>query len=127
MDRRQFLRSSAALGATITVSGCASNANRVTSTIPAVSLDGDDIELPLAAVRELAGSLSGPLMLAEHPQYDTARTIWNGMHDRYPALIARCLNSADVSHAVSFARDNDVLDTAWLTSALFRQRAISAG
>ena len=48
-------------------------------------------------------------MLAGHPQYDAARTIWNGMHDKRPALIARCLDSDDVSQAVSFARDNDLL------------------
>ena len=35
--------------------------------------------------------------------------IWNGMHDKRPALIARCMNAGDVSNAVSFARDNDVL------------------
>ncbi len=48
-------------------------------------------------------------MLPGHPQYDAARTIWNGMHNKRPALIARCLDSDDVSQAVLFARDNNVL------------------
>jgi len=48
-------------------------------------------------------------MLSGHPDYDVARRIWNGMHDRRPALIARCLDSNDVSQAVSFARDNNLL------------------
>lgn len=48
-------------------------------------------------------------MLPGHPQYDTARKIWNGMHDKRPALIAPCLDSGDVSRAVSFARDNNLL------------------
>ena len=48
-------------------------------------------------------------MLTGHPQYDAARTIWNGMHDKRPALIARCLDNDDVSQAVSFARDNNLL------------------
>ena len=58
---------------------------------------------------ELGESLSGPVMLSGHPQYDAARTIWNGMHDKRPALIARCLDDDDVSKAVSFARDNNLL------------------
>jgi FAD/FMN-containing dehydrogenase len=31
------------------------------------------------------------------------------MHDRRPALIARCRNSADVSNAVTFARERELL------------------
>jgi FAD/FMN-containing dehydrogenase len=58
---------------------------------------------------ELGESISGPVILASHPQYDTARMIWNGMHDKRPALIARCLNSADVTQAVTFARERELL------------------
>jgi FAD/FMN-containing dehydrogenase len=67
------------------------------------------MELEAAAIRELAESLSGDLLLADHPQYDTARKIWNGMHDKHPALIARCLNAQDVSQAVTFARERELL------------------
>jgi FAD/FMN-containing dehydrogenase len=41
--------------------------------------------------------------------YDEARTVWIGMIDRRPALIARCSGVADVIDAVTFARDNDLL------------------
>jgi FAD/FMN-containing dehydrogenase len=40
--------------------------------------------------------------------YDTARTVWNAMIDRHPALIARCAGVADVIDAVNFARSNDL-------------------
>ena len=41
--------------------------------------------------------------------YDEARKIWNGMIDKRPALIARCVGVADVIASVNFARDNSLL------------------
>ncbi len=112
MNRRDFCRSSAALGVYFSVTGCdqpAVDARNADTAIPAVSLDGTSIELEAAAVRELGESLAGPVLLSGHPQYDAARSIWNGMHDRRPALIARCLDTDDVSQAVAFARDSSLL------------------
>src|SRR4051794_41513314 len=42
------------------------------------------------------------------PQYDELRQIWNAMHDKRPALIARCQSPADVVDAIRHARENDV-------------------
>jgi FAD/FMN-containing dehydrogenase len=78
-------------------------------SLAAVSLDGAEIELEAAAVRELAASLSGDLLMSDHPQYDAVRKIWNGMHDKHPALIARCADVRDVGHAVTFAREREIL------------------
>jgi FAD/FMN-containing dehydrogenase len=112
MDRRLFCRSAVAVGVSAAFSGCerqTPEATQADTGIAAISLDGAGIELDRAAVMELGESLSGPVMLSGHPQYDAARTIWNGMHDKRPALIARCLDDDDVSKAVSFARDNNLL------------------
>jgi FAD/FMN-containing dehydrogenase len=111
MDRRQFCKTSFAASLAVGtpfLAGCGRRAETEAS-IPAVSLDGAAIELENAAIQELSESLSGPMILSGHPEYDRARTIWNGMHDKRPALIVRPANSTDVSHAVSFARDNNLL------------------
>jgi FAD/FMN-containing dehydrogenase len=41
--------------------------------------------------------------------YDASRTVWNGMIDRKPAVVARCLGIADVMACVQFARENELL------------------
>jgi FAD/FMN-containing dehydrogenase len=108
MDRREFCKSAVAVGVAGSVpwlSGC----RRGGPGIPAVALDGSAIELEAAAVRELGESLTGTLMLPDDPGYDAARAIWNGMHDKHPALIARCLSAQDVSNAVTFARERELL------------------
>jgi FAD/FMN-containing dehydrogenase len=60
-------------------------------------------------VTDLAGQLDGSVQRPGDPEYDTARTIWNGMIDRRPALIARCASTEDVVAAVRFARGHDML------------------
>jgi FAD/FMN-containing dehydrogenase len=54
----------------------------------------------------LAERLTGEVITPEHPDYDTARSVWNGMIDRRPAVIARCANADDVAVAVRFARES---------------------
>ena len=49
--------------------------------------------------------LSGELITPDHPSYDAARRVWNGMIDKRPALIVRCANAADVAAAIAYARD----------------------
>src|SRR5688572_7368339 len=48
---------------------------------------------------------AGPLVRPGDDEYDAARRVWNGSIDRYPGLIARCLTVADVSSALTFARE----------------------
>ena len=115
MDRRKFCRTALAAGiaaAIPTLVGCERNAPVATeaaTSIRGISLDGAEIELERAALKELGESMTGPVLLSNHPEYDGARKVWNGMHDRRPALIARCMNSEDVSNAVTFARERELL------------------
>jgi FAD/FMN-containing dehydrogenase len=108
MNRRRFCQGTALACLASTYPPLLHAVNADTS-IPAVSLDGKDIELEAAAVRELGGAFDGPLLLSGHPQYESARRIWNGMHDKHPALIARCTGSEDIRHAVTFARERNLL------------------
>jgi FAD/FMN-containing dehydrogenase len=55
---------------------------------------------------ELVGleGFSGELLRPSDPGYDDARSVYNGLIDKRPALIARCLGEADIVDAVAFAR-----------------------
>ncbi len=115
MDRRQFCRTTLAASVTLAIPmlpGCDGKvpvATEVNTSIRGISLSGAELELEKTAIRELGESMSGPVLLTGHPDYDGARAIWNGMHDKKPALIARCLSAEDVSQAVTFARERELL------------------
>jgi hypothetical protein len=57
---------------------------------------------------ELAAGLRGALIRPGAPDYDQARAVYNGMIDRRPAAIARCLDVSDVIACVTFARDHQI-------------------
>ncbi len=50
-------------------------------------------------------AFAGQAIDPEHPDYDTARRVYNGVYDKRPALIARCTNAADVRIALAHAMD----------------------
>lgn len=60
------------------------------------------------AVESLRPILRGELITRTDPQYEQARKLYNAMIERYPALIVRCVDAADVMSAVNFARDNQL-------------------
>jgi FAD/FMN-containing dehydrogenase len=64
--------------------------------------------LDRAAVRGFERRLRGALLRPGDPGYDTARQVWNGLVDRRPALIARCVGVADVIAALDLARHTGV-------------------
>jgi FAD/FMN-containing dehydrogenase len=57
-----------------------------------------------ATVAELAAELHGNVICPGDPGYDDARALWNGAHDKHPALIVQCAGPADVAAALRFAR-----------------------
>jgi FAD/FMN-containing dehydrogenase len=58
-----------------------------------------------AAVDELCAAVRGHVIERGDERYDRARTIYNTIHDRRPALIVQAVNAGDVLAAVRFARE----------------------
>ncbi len=56
------------------------------------------------AINALKAQCRGEVLLREDEGYDAARQIWNGMFDRKPGIIVRCVGTRDVINAVNFAR-----------------------
>ena len=50
-------------------------------------------------------SFAGLVIGRDHPDYEEARKLYNGMIDKRPLLIMRCADAADVIAAVNFGRD----------------------
>ena len=61
-----------------------------------------------ATLAELSQGVRGELLTPDTDGYDQARSIWNGAHDRRPALVLRCAGVADVIKGVQFARSENL-------------------
>ena len=74
-----------------------------------LTASGEQTTIEEAVVKQLQAALRGQLLRAEDDGYDQARTIYNAMIDRRPALIARCAGASDVIECVRFARQHGLL------------------
>src|SRR5215467_14322092 len=66
------------------------------------------VTLEETVCQELAAHLRGALLRPGDAAYEEARAVYNGMISKYPALIARCVDVADVITAVNFAREHEL-------------------
>jgi FAD/FMN-containing dehydrogenase len=71
--------------------------------------DGREIDLKQDTLAGLKMRLQGPVFVPGDVGYEESRAVWNGMIDRKPAAVARCLGIADVIACVRFARENELL------------------
>ncbi|MDI4637748.1 MULTISPECIES: FAD-binding oxidoreductase [Halomonadaceae] len=75
-------------------------------TLTYQTLEGDQQSLPLEAIDRLRAALQGSVVTPDDAGYEMLRQLWNGMLDRRPALITRCLGANDVAQAIDFAREH---------------------
>ena len=61
----------------------------------------------MSALIEVDG-FTGDLITPVDEGYDSARRIWNALHDKRPALIARCRTEDDIAAAIAYAQANDL-------------------
>ena len=77
-------------------------------------MQNSDVMKPLVKDEEIKKpipSFRGEVVLPSDIKYYQARQAWNGMIDRYPAVIARCTRVEDVVASVNLARENKLLAT----------------
>ena len=60
------------------------------------------------ATETFIGNMRGPVIRRTDVDYDAVRSLYNGMIDKSPEMIARCTDVADVVTAVNFAKQNDL-------------------
>lgn len=78
-------------------------------TMQLKSLNGQTHQIGEDKLAALKSSLSGGLIGKADAEYGEARSLWNGMVDRHPALIIRAASTNDIRNAVIFARENNLL------------------
>jgi FAD binding domain/Berberine and berberine like len=61
------------------------------------------------ASQAFVASIRGPVIQPDDPAYDEVRSLYNGMIDKRPRLIARCADAADVISALKFGREQRLL------------------
>src|SRR5579883_2031366 len=73
------------------------------------TLDASSKKISQGTIAALRSKLRGSIALPGDDGYDAARTIWNATVDRRPGLVVRCLDTADVIHAVKLAQEEKLL------------------
>ena len=63
-------------------------------------------QIALSAFNALRAKLAGTILQPGDPAYDDVRALHNGLIDKHPAVIARCVNEADIAAGIAFAREH---------------------
>ena len=65
--------------------------------------------MPDQIASALQSTMRGRVLGRDAPDYDAVRALYNGMIDKKPRVIARCVDAADVVAAVNHGRDQGLL------------------
>lgn len=66
-------------------------------------------DLDVSIIDAFSDKLMGEIIMHRDARYDEARKVYNGMIDKHPGMIAKCVDVADVIAAVNFGRENNLL------------------
>lgn len=78
------------------------------NTLSIKTNDGGQTTVDESQLAEFQTHFRGDVFHAGTHGYNQVRQIWNGMFDRKPALVARCVGTSDVLQAVNFGRENNL-------------------
>jgi FAD/FMN-containing dehydrogenase len=62
-----------------------------------------------AKFEEFKAQIRGEIILPDHSDYNESRKVYNGMIDKRPGMIVKCVDVADVIACVNYGRENDIL------------------
>ena len=71
--------------------------------------DGSEVDVAQEKLDGLKMQVRGSFLAPGDAGFEDSRSVWNAMIDRQPALVVRCLGTADVIACVNFAREHDLL------------------
>jgi len=82
-------------------------------SVPIIFPEGEMPSTPTVLLSQtfdpFKATFRGELIRSTDPGYDAARKLYNGMIDKRPLLIAKCVDVADVVAAVKFGVENNLL------------------
>lgn len=70
----------------------------------------DEIKnLEASILDEFVASIRGEITFPDDSNYNEARKVYNGMIDKFPGMLVKCVDVADVISCVNFGRDQNIL------------------
>lgn len=69
------------------------------------TMDDDPIPESRAALDRLRDRVAGQVVVPGHPDYESARAVWNGREDRFPFMVVRAASIDDVAPVLEAVRE----------------------
>ena len=114
MNRRKFVGTSIAAAVTVAFHrelalAALTEGSVLNADIKAITGDGREVLLAQSAVQDLADSLRGGVALPGSEAYESARQLLNPRVNRYPALVVQPVVPTDISRAIQFAGQENLV------------------
>lgn len=65
-------------------------------------------ELGTPIVEQFKATIRGTVTLSSDTHYDDERKVYNGMINKFPGMLVKCVDVADVINSVNFGRENEL-------------------